>query len=126
MKTTQILSTTSSEVQWFNRVDYDKVMHPTNQNLNIHLTEGTEVEDLGDILGWDMVNNYRCSIKRLLHHQRDSNIKCLRKEDIDSERIARLLYNVKKRKDQVAKANYKERMDGEFTPYKMIGEVNAI
>ena len=32
--------------------------------------------------------------------------------------------NVGKRKDRVSKANYKQRTDGDFTPYKMISEVN--
>ena len=118
------LSCSDSEVQRFDRADYDKIM--TSANFNLDIDPNTEDESIGDVLGWDMVNHYRCAIKRVLRHQRDNNANTLRNEDLDSERITRLLENVGKRKDRVAKANFKERMDGEFTPYKMISEVNLI
>ena len=81
---------------------------------------------MGDYLGFSIVNQYRCAIKRILREQRDKNANTLRNEDIDSERVNRLMDNVKKRKDAVARANFKERFDGEFTPYKMISEVTQI
>ena len=81
---------------------------------------------MGDYLGFSIVNQYRCTIKRILREQRDNNANTLRNEDIDSERVDRLMENVKKRKDAVSRANYKERFDGEFTPYKMTSEVNQI
>ena len=68
---------------------------------------------VGNLLGLDMVNQYRCAIRKVLCEQRDQNQNKLRKEDIDSERIKRLM-------DNVAKANFNERVDGEFAPYKMI------
>ena len=121
----QRLSTKDSLVQRFDRADYDKVMLATT-NLGVSTEGGNEAEGIGDVLGWDMVNHYRCAIKRVLRYQKDNNANSLDKEALDSERIVRLLENVAKRKDRVAKANFKERMDGEFTPYKMIAEVTEI
>ena len=73
-----------------------------------------------------MVNHYRCAIKIVLRYQRDNNANSLWKENLDFDRIVQLLEYVAKRKDQVAKVNFKERIDGEFTPYKMITGVNDI
>ena len=87
-----------------------------------------DVDDsqIGDVLGFSVVNQYRCAIKKLLRNQRDSGVNFRKNEDIDSERVDRLMKNVVGRKDEVARANFKERCDGEFTPYKMISEVGHI
>ena len=114
------LSCSDRNTMRFDRKDYDQVMRSVADN-------GAE-EDcrIGNVLGFDMVNQYRCAIKKVLRHQRDQGLNKLKKDDIDSERIDRLMENVLKRKDRVSKANFKERVDGEFTPYKMIDEVHAI
>ena len=64
--------------------------------------------------------------KKLLRNQRDTGVNMRKNEDIDSERVDRLMENVLQRKHEVARANFKERCDGEFTPYKMISEVGQI
>ena len=51
---------------------------------------------MGYFLGFSIVNQYRCGIKRVLREQRDNNANNLRNEDIDSERVNRLMENVKK------------------------------
>ena len=79
-----------------------------------------------DVLGFSVVNQYRCAIKKLLRNQRDSGINFRKNDDIDSECVDRLMKNVVGRKDEVARANFKEKRDGEFTPYKMISEVDHI
>ena len=72
-------------------------------NLGVDpLTEDTQVQSIGDVLGWDMVNHYRCVFKRVLHYQKDDNANSLQKEDLDSDRIVRLLKNLVKCKDWVA------------------------
>ena len=114
-------SCTDSGVSRFDHNDYDEVTKQIRQSY-----EKTDDCPMGDVLGFNMVNQYRCAIKRILREQRDNNANTLKNEDIDSERVTRLMENVKKRKDAVARANFKERFDGEFTPYKMISEVNQI
>ena len=75
-------------------------------------TKESQLDDatpVGNLLGFDMVNQYRCAIKKVLCEQRDRNQNRLIKEDVDLESIKRLIDNVKRRKDRVAKANFKER-----------------
>ena len=65
-------------------------------------------------------------MKRILRHQRDHNTNCIQSDDLESERVNRLMGNLGKQKDRVTRANYKERTDDDFTPYKMISEINQI
>ena len=88
--------------------------------------EDVDNSQIGDVLGFSVVNQYRCAIKKLLRNQRDSGVNMRKNEDVDSERVDRLMENVLQRKQEVARANFKERCDGEFTPYKMISEIGHI
>ena len=68
-------------------------------------------EDLpiGDYIGFSIVNQYRCVIKRILREQRENNANTLRNEDIDTIGVNSLMINVKNYKDAVARSNFKER-----------------
>ena len=85
------LSCTDLAVSRFDRNDYDEV---TNKITETH--NRNEELPMGDYLGFSIVNQYRCAIKRILREQRDNNANTLRNEDIDSERVNRLMENVKK------------------------------
>ena len=48
-----------------------------------------DVDDsqIGDVLGFSVVNQYRCAIKKLLRNQRNSGVNYRKNDDIDSECI---------------------------------------
>ena len=83
-------------------------------------------EHFGEVLDFETVNQYVCAVKQLMCTQRSEGLITLNSEDIMTDRLKRIIKEVKTRKNAVTKALYKERIDGEYDPFKMIGEVPKI
>ena len=112
------LSCTGDEFVRFDRNEYDKVVLTANQD--------GDNDNIGNIIGLDMVNQYWCAVKIILRHQRAHNANYIWSDDLDSECVNWLMEKLGKRKNRVARSNCKERTYCGSTPYKMIFEVNQI
>ena len=80
----------------------------------------------GNVLDFDAVNQYKCALKEILMAQRDQRINTERKDDLDSDRMNQLMLTVKRRKNKVTKAMFKERATGAFEPFKMLPQIPRI
>ena len=59
-----------------------------------------------------------------LHQQQvDNGCNNITKEQLRSNRVKKLLANVKIRKTVIAKENFEERLIGEFAPYTSVSEI---
>ena len=90
------------------------------QKVATHSVEVDEWGSFGNILDFNTLNQYSCAIKEILQVQRDDGINDIRKQDLDSDRMAHLMKLVKGRKNKVTKAMFEERVTGAFQPFKMI------
>ena len=115
-------TSTSQSVLHFSRALFDTVM--TKYNISddpIILTDADM--DVGNVVGFDMVNQYLCAIRHISTDQCDDGINTITNIDINSTRVKRLMNNIKNRKDHVSKKNFKERINGEFKPYSLYSEI---
>ena len=96
------------------------------QKVATHSVEVDGWRSFGNVLDFNAVNQYSYVIKEILQVQRDNGINDIRKQDLDSDRMAHLMKLVKGRKNKVTKAMFKERATGAFQPFKMIQEIPRI
>jgi hypothetical protein len=96
----------------FNETEYDYYMSP--QNINLCASKP---------VGYSVINHYMCSILDLHQQQVDNGCNNITKEQLRSNRIRKLLANVKVRKTSIAKENFEERLTGEFSPYTSVSEI---
>ena len=83
-------------------------------------------EHFGEVLDFETVNQYLCAVKQLMCTQRSEGLITLKSDDIMTDTLKQIIKEVKTRKNAVTKALFKERIDGEYDPFKMIGEVPKI
>ena len=67
-----------------------------------------EYKYFGNLLDHQIVNQYYCSVKNILGHQKMEGSICLRNSDSKSDRIKNLLKMVIEQKDLVRKSLFKE------------------
>ena len=60
-------SCTDTTVLRFDRNEYNEVMNKVDEDV--------DNSQIGDALGFSVVNQYRCAIKKLLRNQHDSGVK---------------------------------------------------
>ena len=89
--------------------------------------DNDEEKIIGDnLLGYDMVNSYFCAIKELSSFQNfDQNSRGL-KDDLNSFRVKSLFNKIKSRRETHRKVLFKERLEGDFLPFKMAESIPAI
>ena len=61
-----------------------------------HSTDGWE--HYGNVIGFDMVNQYLCAVKEVMGNQRDNSRTTLRNEDLMTDRVKQLLDMVQAKK----------------------------
>ena len=71
-------------------------------------------EHFGEVLDFETVNQYVCAVKQLMCTQRSEGLISLNSDDIMTDRLKRIIKEVKTRKNAVTKALFKERIDGEY------------
>jgi hypothetical protein len=79
-----------------------------------------------NLVGFDVVNQYFCSIMREYQKQIDNDSNRLMKEQLVSSRVKALIGLVKNRKARVKKANYLEKIDHKMSPYRVVQKLTAI
>ena len=77
-------------------------------------------------IGWSAMNQYRCSILKIYQGQLDNNANNLTKQHLLSNRVMKLLNNVKMRQKHIAKQNFEEKLTSEFAPYAAVNELPQI
>ena len=77
----------------------------------------------GNVLDFNAVHQYSYALKEIMQVQRYRGINHIRKQDLDSDRMAHHMKPVKGRKNNVTKAMFKERTTRAFQPFKMIQEI---
>ena len=83
----------------FNVDNYHTVMAKYNSNKGAACEPMLET----DPVGYDTVNQYYCSILKILQHQRSQNANNLTKEHLCTDRVAQLLCVVQVRKKMIKK-----------------------
>jgi hypothetical protein len=96
----------------FNEAEYDFYMRPENINLCASKP-----------VGYSVINHYMCSIIDLHQQQVDNGCNNITKEQLSSNRVKKLLSNVKLHKNAIAKENFEERLTGEFSLYTSVNEI---
>jgi len=96
----------------FNEAEYDFYMQPENINFCARKP-----------VGYSVINHYMCAILDLHQQQIDNGCNNITKEQLRSNRIRKLLANVKVRKTTIARENFEERLTGEFSPYTSVNEI---
>ena len=76
--------------------------------------------------GYSVLNQYRSAILELHAKQRDNGCSNVTKEELMSNRVKRLLNNVKKQKIIVSRKIFGEKLTAEFAPYTTVYEVPRI
>ena len=93
------------------------------RGLNLQEEGGSK---LGEVVGFDVVNQYYCSVLKIWRSQTDNNCNNVSKEQLKSERVSRLLNVVKKRKKRVERELYKEKFGEDMMPYSLVNQVPRI
>jgi hypothetical protein len=75
---------------------------------------------------YSILNHYHSAILDLHAMQRDNGCNIVPMDELMSDRVKRLLNNVKKRKLMVAKINFEEKLTAEFAPYTTVKKVPRI
>ena len=89
--------------------------------------ETTDVyEYYGNELDHHAVNQYYCSVKSILQQQMIEGGKCLHHADLKYDHIKNLLKMVVERKDLERKVLYREQLDFEFLPYRMVSNIERL
>lgn len=96
----------------FNVEEYEFYMRPENVNFCAHKP-----------VGYSVINHYMSAILDLHQQQVDNGCNNITKEQLRSNRVKKLLANVKIRKTVIAKENFEERLTGEFAPYTSVSEI---
>ena len=120
--TRQRLSTTNANVARFDRGSFNDVIKRYTNFVRID----EEKIDVGNVVGYDCVNQYLCSVRHISEEQHEQGKHKLVPSDIMSIRVKELMMVVKCRKDQVAKQQFKERSDGAFQPFSLVREFARI
>ena len=76
--------------------------------------------------GYSVLNQYRSAILELHAIQRDNGCNNISKEALMSDRVKRLLNNVKQQKIRISKQNFDEKLTSEFAPYTTVNSVSSI
>ena len=79
-----------------------------------------------ELLGYDSVNQYFCAIKELSSFQNFNQNSRGLKDDLNSFRVKSLFKKIKSRRETNRKVLYKERLEGDFLPFKMAESIPAI
>eukprot|EP00536_Pseudo-nitzschia_multiseries_P016145 jgi/Psemu1/45057/gm1.45057_g len=108
----------------FNADNYMMVIAKYNTSNHNH-EELVEKLD-HDPVGWDTVNQYLCSILKILCHQRSQNVDNLTKEHIRSERVTQLLQVVQIRTKKIKKMRFDEKIDHALSPYTNVQNIEQI
>jgi hypothetical protein len=96
----------------FNENEYDYYM----AQENLHLCASKPI-------GYSVINHYMCSILDLHQQQVDNGCNNITKAQLRSNRVQKLLANVKIRKVAISKENFEERLTTEFAPYTVANEI---
>lgn len=78
------------------------------------------------LVGYNVVNQCLCIVLKIWRQQKDMNANNLTKEQLQSERVTRLLKVVQYRKERLAWRHYKEKYDEEPMPYNLVSQVHKI
>lgn len=99
----------------FDEEMFDKIM---DKNIAYYSTEP---------ISYSMFNGYYCALINLHEHQRDVlKINSYLKEELRSSRVKALQEEVRSRRQEVNKNNYREKFDREFLPYQISQKVPDI
>ena len=79
-----------------------------------------------DSVSYDTVNQYYCSILKILQHQRSQNTNNFMKEHLCTDRITQLFRVVQVRKKKIKKMQHNEKIDHALSPYMMVKSIKHI
>lgn len=116
------ISTTDSQLVRFERASFDDVIERYTDFVRID----EQKIDVGNVVGYDCVNQYLCSVRAVSEEQYEEGKHKLLPSDIMSIRVKELMTVVKCRKREVAKQQFKERSDGAFQPFSLVKEFSRI
>ena len=102
----------------FNRLDFDTVMSTSNLE--------SRQRSLGNVVGSDQINQYLCAIRVLLDAQRRQGLITIQRQDLMSDSMKSLVKLVAGRGERVMKENFKERVNGQFQPFKIIDKIPGL
>ena len=102
--------TSKGKAGFFDKEDFDATMKYSD-------------EDLIDTVGAQCVNQYLCSIKRLVQEQQEKGLIQLRKEDIMTTKMKDLIDDVNNRGERNLKKHFKERMTSDFEPFRVLTDI---
>ena len=71
-----------------------------------------------------MINQYYCSVKDILEQQKIEVANFLRHSDLNSDCMKILLRMVIERKDHAEKSLFKEQLDSDFQPHRMVSNID--
>ena len=79
-----------------------------------------------DMVGSQAIHQYLGAIRNIFDIQKRQGLLKIKKSSLMTDRVKDLIKLVGKRKERVMKSLHKERLDGEFQPSQLVGEIPKI
>ena len=108
----------------FDSEEFDRVM--AMEDASVSNVADPQGQSKGNWVGHQMLNQYLSALRSMLDTQRSAGHVSLLNAELMTEQLKDLMKNVKTRKESVFKLQFKERIDGEFLPFKMLIEIPKI
>ena len=80
-------------------------------------------DDIVDTVAHQLVNQYLCSVKRLVKEQYEQGLITMRADDIMTTKMNDLIHIVNNRGEKNKKKHFKERVTDDFEPYRTLGDL---
>jgi hypothetical protein len=113
----------------FDGAAYDAVWQQYDMSLQA-LSQNAEdpglFKDPENPLGYDQVNTYKAVVRGIHAEQVQNNANNLAYEFVFTHQSKALLKMVKERRARVRRATYQEKLEGDFSPFTSIGQVDKI
>jgi hypothetical protein len=120
---------TRGKAHGFDITDYDHVRTTYASYMQTMILDPTgeyEIPDPEKPVGFDCINTYKAVVFGVWSEQAATGSNSTSWDLIFTRRVKQLLSLVAKRKTRIKRANYHEKIDGDFTPFTSMGQVNNI
>ena len=106
------------------KIDDDEKLCFNSEEYNFYKNNPASIAEVP--IGYSSLNHYYSGIIDLHQQQVDHNLNACTKEQLRSNRVLKLLNNVKKRKKALAEKNFEEKLNSEFAPYVSVSSIPQI